>query len=238
MSTAPMTQAELHVRLARRAIPGTMIDTQAQATTRLSHLRAYLAGTGATSSLIAGAMVVFLSLAAFVAFHGVPFGNSGGSFGSAYVSSNAAGAPEAAGQALAAAPRSVALTAVPGAPAGAAIGNAPSANGSAASGTAPTSPGGATAVTTSPTTSPSVTTESPQATGGGGPITGTVDQVDPTPGGDLSQTTNDATQQLDNTVNQTQSTVNQTLNNVQPGLGDSVDQTVNQVTGGLLNGGG
>jgi len=212
-----------------------MIDTQAHATTRLSHLRAYLAGTGATSSLIAGATVVFLSLAAFVAFNGVPFGNSGGNFGSAYVSADAAGPPEAAGRALAAAPKSVAPTAVPGAPAGAAIRNAAAADGSAASGTAPTSPGGAPAVTTSPTTSPSVTTEAPQATGSGGPITGAVDQADPT-GGNLSGATGNVTQQLDNTATQTLNNVGGAVN--QPGLGDSVDRTANQVTGGLLNGHG
>jgi hypothetical protein len=39
-----------------------------------AHLRAYLAGVGATSSLTAGAVVAFLSMATFVAFNGVPFG--------------------------------------------------------------------------------------------------------------------------------------------------------------------
>src|SRR4051812_41217234 len=119
-----------------------MIDTQAQATTRISHLRAYLAGTGATGSLIAGATVVFLSLAAFVAFHGMPFGNSGGSFGSAYVGWNGVGAPGAGGQALAAAPRRVASTAVPGAPAGAAL-RAATANGASATSTSAAVPGAA-----------------------------------------------------------------------------------------------
>jgi hypothetical protein len=75
----------------------------------------------------------------------------------------------------------------------------------------------------------------PQATGGGGPITGAVDQADPT-GGDLSGATGNATQQLDNTATQTLNNVGGAVN--QPGLGDSVDRTVNQVTGGLLNGDG
>ena len=96
------------MRPARRAILRTKIDTQPQATNGLSHFRAYLAGTGATGSLIAGTVVAFLSLAAFVAFHGMPFANSGGSFGNAYVGSGSVGAPEAAARALAAAPRSVA----------------------------------------------------------------------------------------------------------------------------------
>src|SRR5919201_4396940 len=97
-----------------------MIDSQPHATTRLSHFRAYLAGTGATGSLIAGAMVIFLSLAALVAFRGLPFGSSGGDFGSAYVDASRAGPPEAAARTLAAAPRNVASAPVPGAPVGAA----------------------------------------------------------------------------------------------------------------------
>src|SRR5438034_11389754 len=94
-----------------------MIDTQPQATNGLSHFRAYLAGTGATGSLIAGTVVVFLALAAFVAFRGLPFGSSGGSSGNAYVG---VGSPEAAAKALAAAPRNVASSAVRGASTGAA----------------------------------------------------------------------------------------------------------------------
>ena len=42
-----------------------------------THLSAYLAGIGATGSLTAGAVVVFLSLATFVAFKGLPFGGLG-----------------------------------------------------------------------------------------------------------------------------------------------------------------
>lgn len=219
------------MRPARRAILRTMIDTQPQATNGLSHLRAYLAGTGATGSLIAGTVVAFLSLAAFVAFHGMPFANSGGSFGSAYVGSGAVGAPEAAARSLAAAPRSVASTPVRGAPAGAA--GLPGAAGGAPTSTATTSALGSDsgAVPTTPST--------PQAPSGGGsgsgPVTGIVDPVDPT-GGGISQTTNDATQQLGNTVNQTQGAVGQTLNDVRPGLGDTVNQTVDGATGGLLGG--
>src|SRR5436190_21500812 len=85
---------------------------------RVSHLRAYLAGTGVTGSLIAGAAVVFLTLAAFVAFKGVPFSGSGGGLGNAYIGARATGPPEAAARALAAAPRAVAGAPVPGAPVG------------------------------------------------------------------------------------------------------------------------
>ena len=40
---------------------------------RNPNVRAYLAGGGATAALIAGAVVVFLGVAAFVGFNGLPF---------------------------------------------------------------------------------------------------------------------------------------------------------------------
>jgi hypothetical protein len=212
-----------------------MIATHPQATTRLNHFRAYLAGTGATGSLIAGAVVVFISLAAYVAFHGMPFGGSGGSLGSAYVGSSASGPPETAAKALGAAPRSVASSPVPGAPAGAAgqlaagPGGAPGSAvaGISGSGSAPTA-----------TTSPSGTTTSPGTPSdpSGGPITNTVNQVtqDAT-GGPAPSPITQTTQQAENAAT---STLNDAGGAVgQPGLGDSVEQalnqTLNQVTQGL-----
>ena len=53
-----------------------------------SHMRAYLFGAGATTALTAGALVVFLSLATFVAFKGLPFGGSSDNAGAAYLGSN------------------------------------------------------------------------------------------------------------------------------------------------------
>src|SRR6476619_4796531 len=72
------------------------------------HLRAYLAGVGATPALTSAALVAFLSLATFVAFTGVPFGGSSVGGGSAYLGSNASAAPTAAAAALGAAPGAVA----------------------------------------------------------------------------------------------------------------------------------
>src|SRR3954451_23357472 len=80
-----------------------------------SHLRAYLAGTGATGALIAGAVIVFLSLATYVAFNGIPFGG-GGNTGNQFVSAQTSGTPAAAATALGAAPGLVAAAPVPGAP--------------------------------------------------------------------------------------------------------------------------
>jgi hypothetical protein len=77
---------------------------------RIPHLGAYVAGVGATTALIAGALVVFLSLATFVAFRGLPLGGSGDDAGAAYLGSNGSGVggPEAAAAALGATPGAVA----------------------------------------------------------------------------------------------------------------------------------
>ena len=59
--------------------------THTASSPRFAHLRAhlpgYLVGIGATAALTAGALVVFLSLAAFVTFNGLPFGGSGDDVG-------------------------------------------------------------------------------------------------------------------------------------------------------------
>src|SRR5436190_19889856 len=85
-----------------------------------AHLRAYLVGVGATTALIAGAMVVFLSLATFVAFKGLPFAGPSDDAGAAYLGSNAgaATAPASAAAALGAAHAAVASDPVPGSHAG------------------------------------------------------------------------------------------------------------------------
>jgi hypothetical protein len=66
--------------------------THTSSTRRAGHLRAYLAGAGATAALTAGALVVFLSLAAFVAFNGFPFGGFGDGDGEAFLGSSPSGA--------------------------------------------------------------------------------------------------------------------------------------------------
>ena len=83
-----------------------------------AHLRAYLAGVGATTALTAGALVAFLSLATFVAFKGLPLGGSSDDAGAAYLGSNAGAAPATAAAALAAARAAVAKDPVPGSRAG------------------------------------------------------------------------------------------------------------------------
>src|SRR2546423_12864892 len=67
---------------------------------RPSHLRAYLFGAGATTALTAGALVVFLSLATFVAFKDLPLGGASDDAGAADLDSSTGAAPRAAAGAL------------------------------------------------------------------------------------------------------------------------------------------
>src|SRR4051794_25447707 len=96
----------------------TLTETDTQAP-RFTHLRAYLAGTGATGALVGGIVIVFLSLATFVAFKGIPFAGDGGNSGTSFVGVRTGGTPASAAAALRAAPGAVAATPVPGAPVGA-----------------------------------------------------------------------------------------------------------------------
>ncbi len=65
-----------------------------------AHLGAYVAGVGATAALTAGILVMFLWVATYVAFNGLPFGGSSGDAGAAYLDSSTSAAPTAAGTAL------------------------------------------------------------------------------------------------------------------------------------------
>ena len=204
-----------------------------------SHLRAYLAGTGATGALIAGVVVVFLSVAAFVAFKGAPFGGAGDDTGNLSLGANAA-PPESAAATLAAAPRAVAAAPVRGAP----VGLASTAGGAGGFINGPNgriplgNPGGNGNPPVAPPVIPGI--PAPGDPGGSNALTGTVQALDQTTGQlgldtNLSGATGPLTRQLDQTVNGT-------LNNVggvvgKPHLGDQVGQTVNGLTGGLLGGG-
>jgi hypothetical protein len=68
---------------------------------------------------VAGALIVFLSLATYVAFNGIPFGGYDGNSGTSYIGERTSGSPAAAAAALRAAPGAVASAPVPGAPIGA-----------------------------------------------------------------------------------------------------------------------
>ena len=83
---------------------------------RNTNLRAYLAGGGATAALVAAAVVVFLGVAAFVGFNGLPFGADDSPEAAVNL---AAGVPAAA--ATAAAPTADAVAADPATPSAAAV---------------------------------------------------------------------------------------------------------------------
>jgi hypothetical protein len=201
---------------------------------QLSHLRAYLAGTGATGALIAGAAVVLLSLGAFLAFSGhLPFGGSDNN-GSAYLGPNpggaAAGGPAAAGGARGAATRATGQTPASGAGGGGGGAARPGGGSAASRGSAtgdPNGPGGST---------PPPDGGGPRSPTGAGPVTNTVNQVDQATGQNLSGPTGGVTRQIDHTATNTLNGVGGAVGN--PHLGDDVGSAVNGVTHRVLDGGG
>lgn len=79
-------------------------------------IRSYLAGTGASGSLVAAAVVALLSVAAFVAFDGLPFGTSERDAILVELETSDAAGPRSAAAAIGAAAGAVAATpASPGA---------------------------------------------------------------------------------------------------------------------------
>jgi hypothetical protein len=193
---------------------------------RNANVRAYLAGGGATAALVAAAVVVFLGVAAFVAFNGMPFGADDSPDATVNLG---AGVPEAA--ATAAAPTADAVAAEPATPSAAALdeilaalppgatipgitpgfgGNGPNGGTPGTGGETPTSPGA---------------------------VGGVVNGLEDTAGGlganlPLNDLTKDVTGPLDQTANNTVNGVGGLVGDDE--LGDKVTNTVNQTTNGLL----
>jgi hypothetical protein len=224
----------------------TLSETQTQAP-RSPHLRAYLAGTGATGALIAGAVIVFLSLATYVAFNGIPFGGNGGNSGNTFVGVQTGGTPAAAAAALGAAPGAVAAAPVPGAPIGA--GGPGAFGGGGAGGTgAAGGPGGGGLIpgggpgpgTTPPGGGPGPgpgggPAPAPVPSGSPGVVGNTINQIDDTAGTNLSGgPVGDVGGTVDDKVT---GTVNDVGGKVgQPGLGDKVTGDVNDTVNGIVGG--
>lgn len=194
------------------------------------NLRAYLTGGGATAALVVGAVIVFLALATFVAFKGLPFGS--GSTPEATVSV-ARGAPEAA--AVAASPAAGAVAPAPATPAPAAVAEIV-----AALPPAETPP-----VVTPPATSSIDLTGIATGTGGGPPgaqgesgalgnAVGGLESAAGNLGLDLplTETAGELVAGLDKTVKDTLNGVGGLVG--QPELGDRVTSTVNGLTHELL----
>jgi hypothetical protein len=225
----------------------TLSETQAHGP-RATHLRAYLAGTGATGALVAGALVVFLSLATYVAFNGIPFGGSGGNSDTSYVGVRASGTPAAAAAALGAAPGAVAAAPVPGAPIGAGGARAGGGGGGAGGGAGGSGSGGGFIPGGGTPPSGSTPPGGGGGGGGGGPtpscstctspgiVGNTVNQIDNTAGTNLSGgPVGDVAGTVDDKVTGTVNDVGGKVD--QPGVGDKVtgdvNDTVNDVVGKL-----
>jgi hypothetical protein len=202
-----------------------------------AHLPAYLVGIGATAALTAGAFVIFLSLAAFVTFNGLPFAGSSDDAGAAYLDSTSA-APAAAATALGAGPGAVAKSAAPGsnatspaarsaAAAAAGSGGAGDPSGTGSSGKAPAGPG----VSTSPgdVAAPPIAVPLPSTSG---PVTDVVQGVDSAAGTNLSGPAGGAAGTADGAANQAGGAAGRA------GLGGPAGGAVRGVTDRALGGGG
>jgi hypothetical protein len=195
------------------------------------NVRAFLAGGGATTALIAAAVVAFLSVAALVAFNGLPIGGGDADAGSVQVGevpTTGPGAPELAADALGGTAGAVAGT--PAAATAVDPSLIPGFAGPGGSTGAPglTAPGGSLGGSGTPTA---------PGTTGSGALGGAVGGLEDTAGDvglelPLSDVTGDLTGPVDQTGNDTLNDVGGAVGN--PNLGNDVNGAVNNVTNGLL----
>ena len=184
---------------------------------RIGNVRAYLAGTGATGALIAGAVIAFLTVGALVVFDDALLGGDDASGSAALADVPGGNAPETAAAALAAAPGgpagspaggTVLAATLPGAGAGAGAGGAGTT-------TAPGGPGG-----------PGTPTPPGDSTG---PLSGAVQTIDdataPLGLPPASSTTGPITSQADDAIRNTLNDVGGNAGN--PHLGDDVSNGLN-----------
>jgi hypothetical protein len=194
------------------------------------NLRAFLAGAGATTALIAGAIVVFASLATYVAFEGLPIGSGNENASQLTIGASDVTVSPRAARVLGGAAGAVAATAA------APTATAPGAAGTAQGGGSGLGGGpGATPVDLPPSTAPTPTgpvttapTPTPE-TGSSGPISSAVDNIDNATGLGLGPAADPVTGVADDAVNG----VGGALESSQ--LGQGATDAVDGVTvGGLL----
>jgi hypothetical protein len=202
-----------------------------------AHLPAYLVGIGATAALTAGALVVFLSLAAFMTFNGLPFGGSDDDVGSAYLDPSTSVAPAAAATGLRQAPGAVARNVAgesnglaPSSAAAAASGSGGSgsdrAPSGAATGKAPSGPGGS----TSPgEITPPIDVALPSTSG---PVGNVVESIDNAAGTNLSGSAGGAAGAVDGAAGQGGGAAGRA------GLGGQARGAANAVRDGVRSGAG
>lgn len=200
--------------------------------------RAFALGGGVTTALVAAAVVAFLSIAAFVAFEGMPFASGDSPESSVSLES---GAPQAA--ALAASTTADSVAADPSTPSAAALAELaaalpPGAAGAPGGGSSPSGddpgPGpGDSGPGPGPGPDPDPPPPPPP-----GLVQGTVGSVDEAAGSlgldlPLSETTDQITRPLDDAVG---GAINDVGDGLGPGnLGDKANKTVGGLTHGLLD---
>jgi hypothetical protein len=200
-----------------------------------AHLPAYLVGIGATAALTAGALVVFLSLATFVAFNGLPFGGSSDDVGSAYLDPSPSVAPASAATALGAAPGAVANAAAGSSGAGRAgsATAAESGSGGSGSGGAPSGdPAGKAPTEPEPAASTSPGQVAVPLPSTSGPVTNVVQSVDNAAGTNLSGAGGGAAGAVEGAANQAARSAGRT------GLGGRAGGAVSGVRDRVLGGAG
>jgi hypothetical protein len=185
----------------------------------MTGIRSYLAGTGASGSLLAAMLVAFVAVTAFVAFDGVPIGSDGDDAGT--ISLEGPSAAAAAAAAGVGAPATVAA-----APAGPGAGG-PGAPGIAGAGGPGAGAGGGAAGAPAPGTP-----------GGGTPIGGPGTQAPVTPpagGGAPTNPVDNAVAGVDTSV-QNATGVNPNLGGATKPITSAVDQALQDATGNDLGG--
>ena len=184
---------------------------------RIGDVRAYLAGTGATGALIAGAVIAFLTVGALVAFDDALLGGDDATGSAALADLPGGTAPETAAAALAATPGGVA-----GRPAGGVVLAAAVPGGEGAAGSPPGSDTAGSAGPAGPGTGGPTPTDN-------GPLSGAVQSVDDTTGPigvpPVSPATGPITDQVDDSVRDTLNQVGGNTGN--PHLGDDVSDGLN-----------
>ena len=212
---------------------------------RRFNLRAYVAGGATATALIAGAVLVFASLATYVAFNGFPVGGGEGNASQLTVAAPGSTAPESAAAALGRAPSLVAA----GAAASSATATAPGAragsgNGAGgANGGSDQSPANTTNTTTTTTTSPAgsgATTATPtnpvspssQPSASSGPVGSAVNEASNSTNLPLDDVAGGPAQQVDDIIGGAPGA----LGNTQ--AGEQLGGGVNNVVGGATQGAG
>lgn len=200
------------------------------------HTRAFIAGGAVTTALLAGAIVLFSALAAYVAFNGTP-GDPAESSTDSAILVGTRGAPEAAAVAVARGPEAVADA--PTAPTPVEL---PEPTVTASTNVGPAEVDGGNPENTIETSSGSATgddaTETSNPNGALGGTLGGLENAAGNLGIDvpLGDATNQVTGPLDTALNNTLNNVGGLLGN--PNLGDQVSHTLNTVTNALLGPGG